>query len=122
MKFNCTKCGACCRFVGKAMQDLKKAEALGTKLHPAQTLLLNFPFPLTADGTCEKYDPEIGCTIYEDRPVICRVNKMYHLYQITVNTLTEAEFNYENARACNLLMENLNIDESFRIPLNKTSI
>ena len=51
--FPCTSCGACCRHVDR----------LGDA----------FPFSNT-DGVCEKFGPDNRCTIYADRPLICRID------------------------------------------------
>jgi Fe-S-cluster containining protein len=93
--FNCTKCGACCRLAGIFI------ESSG----------IDFPYGFDEDGCCEKYDQEIGCTIYEERPEICRMNKM----QLT-SGLSEEEYNKRSILACNMMMDLLNIDESFKIP------
>lgn len=59
VKFNCDCCGLCCRHVGKcdAMKDYDRG-----------------------DGVCKYLNDENKCDIYEDRPIICNVQKLYERY------------------------------------------
>ena len=55
--FPCTQCGLCCKHVHVA----------------AETQFLD-----RGDGTCMHYDATSkGCTIYAERPDICRVDRQY---------------------------------------------
>ncbi|MEB0007246.1 YkgJ family cysteine cluster protein [Pseudomonas sp. RTB3] len=55
--FPCTQCGLCCRHVYVA----------------AETQFLD-----RGDGTCRHFDAtNKGCTIYAERPDICRVDRQY---------------------------------------------
>lgn len=55
--FPCTQCGLCCQLVYLA----------------AETRFLD-----RGDGTCRHYDSASkGCTIYAERPDICRVDRQY---------------------------------------------
>lgn len=92
--FNCTKCGACCKLAGVVVTSHN----------------IPFPYNFNEDGTCEKYDESIGCTVYEDRPDICRIDKM----KLT-SGLSEQEYEIRTASACNVMMDILGIDESFKI-------
>lgn len=57
--FPCTQCGLCCQNVH--LSD--------------ETQFLD-----RGDGTCKHYDAASkGCSIYSDRPDICRVDRMYTL-------------------------------------------
>ncbi len=66
LSFPCTACGQCCKKVNLS----------------EQTDYLN-----RGDGTCRHFsDSSLLCTIYEDRPLICRVEDYYekhlsHLYE-----------------------------------------
>ena len=58
--FPCTQCGLCCQRVSFA----------------EETQFLD-----RDDGTCKHYDMvNKSCTIYAERPDICRVDKMYALH------------------------------------------
>ena len=57
--FPCTQCGLCCQRVNLA----------------DETRFLD-----RGDGTCRHYDVvNKSCTIYDERPAICRVDQMYAL-------------------------------------------
>lgn len=59
-KFQCSACGICCTKLegNEIYQDLDRG-----------------------DGTCIHFDEESRlCKIYENRPLICRVDKMYEEY------------------------------------------
>ena len=66
MSFLCSQCGACCRNV--AHLDL----------------------PSDKDGGCLNLDKETNkCSIYENRPDICRVDKMYEKFDIATKDQSE---------------------------------
>ncbi|HPY40866.1 MAG TPA: YkgJ family cysteine cluster protein [Thiolinea sp.] len=79
--FPCNRCGACCRNVHLA----------------AETQFLD-----RGDGCCQHYDDNSKqCTIYADRPSICRVDEQYIInYQ---SLLTWESFVEINVKACNQL-------------------
>lgn len=81
--FHCTKCGACCRSVGT--NDIYKHLADDT-------------------GICRYYDPKSRlCTIYEERPLICRVDEGYIKWFKEVMSMEEYyELNY---KACTELQK-----------------
>lgn len=60
MSFPCYRCGACCRHVNVA----------------PETQMLD-----RGDGICRYYDVEQKlCSIYSNRPEICRIDLQYKLY------------------------------------------
>jgi len=91
--FPCTGCGLCCQNIS----DIKELET----------------FDL-GNGVCKYFNIlDNVCTIYEERPDICRVDKMFELkYQ---QFFTKKVFYQENARVCNLLQEKYKLDISFKI-------
>lgn len=80
MQFPCTKCGCCCKIV-----------ALIPQLMHLKGL----------DGVCIHYSEEIGCTIYDDRPLICNFEKV-HLD--VAPDVTQEQFYAVTALACNVLI------------------
>ncbi len=96
MKWECTKCGACCRMAAKILQGV------------------DFPYSFDENGTCEKYHPKKGCTIYDDRPAECRVDVIGAVYEARLG-IKEAEYYAMTAVQCNKLMDELGIKKSFRI-------
>lgn len=85
--FPCTQCGACCRHV-----DLSEL-----------TAFLN-----RGDGVCRHHDVDTHlCTIYDQRPNICRVDEYYQ--QHLKEQITWSDFVELNLIACKKLNE---LDES----------
>ncbi|MFI3214868.1 MAG: YkgJ family cysteine cluster protein [Eubacteriales bacterium] len=77
--YQCDCCGKCCRNLSLS--------SLYTQLD-------------RGDGTC-RYLQENLCSIYENRPIICRVDECYEVYFKDIVTLEQYyELNYE---ACKLL-------------------
>ena len=93
--FPCTSCGLCCQNISN-IKDLKEYD-LG-------------------NGTCKYLDSISNlCTIYENRPDICRVDKMFDL--VYSSEFTQEEFYIENAKVCNNLQEKYKMDKSFRVKI-----
>ena len=72
--FKCDKCGMCCRNLDKS--DIYR------ELH-------------NGDGVCIYLDGNL-CSIYENRPLLCRVDESYEIYfkdRMSLNEYYEA--NYE---------------------------
>lgn len=79
--FRCDKCGACCR-------NLHKSE-LYKDLH-------------NGNGIC-RYLKENECTIYENRPLICRIDESYEaFFKSELSYDKYMELNYE---CCKLLRD-----------------
>lgn len=79
--FKCKKCGACCSNVGTSelYADLDRG-----------------------DGKCIYFDDKTNlCTIYEDRPIKCNVDKIYEAY--FKNTMSLEEYYKLNYKACEKL-------------------
>lgn len=79
--FLCDKCGLCCRNIG---------------LSP---LYLDFD---RGDGVCMYYDDNTRlCTIYDKRPLLCNVDKMFDVY--FSDKMTRKEYYELNYEACKKL-------------------
>ena len=74
--FYCDKCGECCRYLNRSeiYKDLD-----------------------SGDGVC-RYLEENLCSIYKDRPLICRVDESYELYFSSI--YTKDEYYKLNIEAC----------------------
>lgn len=82
MNFPCTRCGACCRNVHLAVET--KALDRG-------------------DGSCIHYDDATKlCSIYYQRPAVCRVDVQFHEYYSQI--MTWESFCALNLEACKQLM------------------
>ncbi|MET0961054.1 MAG: YkgJ family cysteine cluster protein [Psychrobacillus psychrotolerans] len=69
------------------------------------------------NGQCSKL-VDNKCTIYESRPLLCRIDESYD--QIFSTLMTKEEFYVHNAMACNALQEKLRIDTSYRVYIDKS--
>lgn len=91
--FPCTSCGLCCQNISK-IKELRDYD-LGNGVCKYLNLISN------------------ECEIYDKRPDICKVDKMFQLeYK---KYFTKEVFYIENAKVCNSLQEKYKIDKSFRI-------
>lgn len=77
--FHCTQCGECCRHIDRIK------------------LLSSFD---RGDGRCIYLDGNL-CRIYDRRPDICNVEKMYEMY--FRDNLTKEEFYNMNYQGCKTL-------------------
>ena len=93
MKFPCSQCGSCCRTIGSAIE-------LAKQLPPDNDItdaFRNFPHAVNPDGSCSKLVLN-KCSIYDTRPDICRVDKVYEKYYAKTHTKHQA---YElNKKMC----------------------
>ncbi len=79
MMFECENCGCCCRNLDK--NNLYASLDRG-------------------DGVC-RYLRENDCSIYEDRPLLCRVDESYEL--LFSNVMAKEEYYRMNKQACERL-------------------
>lgn len=91
--FPCTSCGVCCRHI-TGIVELKDYDR--------------------GDGVCKYLDSNL-CSIYHNRPAICRVDFMYET-RFKAH-FTRSRFYKMNADACNLMQENACVDKSFRVKI-----
>lgn len=91
MSFPCTQCGACCR---------------------RAFLVPGFPLPVKPDGSCAKLVGNL-CSIYEDRPEICR-----HGHSRKAFGMTPEEYNKFSAKVCNSWQEADGMPKSFRVKID----
>jgi len=98
--FPCTKCGICCKSIGRliteARNDMSKGNALLQEVRA-------FPFQINGI-VCSKYEEGVGCTVYDDRPDICNIDKMYEKYYQSIGMSIDEYYSY-NAAGCNVLID-----------------
>jgi Fe-S-cluster containining protein len=94
MSFPCTRCGLCC-------QNIDKVEIL-KEYH-------------RGNGVCIYYKPNFGCTIYENRPLVCRIDEGYVVF--ASDQLSLEDYYYANAEVCNQLQEAANLSVEWRVKL-----
>lgn len=103
--FPCTRCAECCRFLAVMLDKNREALEADPTFGP---IMKEFPYKII-DGQCEKLNPDLSCSVYQDRPTICNIEKLsktfypgsnlYEVYRIT-------------AEQCNnLIMNSTNIPE-----------
>ena len=98
MKFQCSACGLCCR-----KQYLDQ---------------LPFDFPRNpATGDCAALGVDGLCTIYKDRPLVCRTADIYDMYGPELD-MTRLEFYIAANEKCNQMQEAAGISETFRIDIS----
>lgn len=99
IKFNCTGCGLCCTRI-KRVLDIKDQLP-----DPEIRKLLNeFPYKTRENGWCEKLDPvTMQCTVYETRPDVCRVNRVYE--RVHAAHLTRKQYYQMDEAACKKLQD-----------------
>ncbi|MGV3073743.1 YkgJ family cysteine cluster protein [Clostridium baratii] len=97
MTFKCSKCGLCCKNLDKSN--------IYRELH-------------NGDGICKYLDLETNlCTIYNNRPDICKIDKAYELY--FKNELSKEEYYKLNYYSC---IELQNKNKEIKIELGSTEI
>ena len=90
--FHCTGCGECCRHTTSTMADghtyglyLTKAEAMHFPIESIAPLFARegeiTAFQL-ADKVCPNLQPDNKCSIYDDRPSVCRSYPLHSLSQL----------------------------------------
>lgn len=93
LKFQCSKCGACC----------KRAGWLGL-------------MPTREDGACLYLNEDNSCSIYETRPEVCRVESMW---EIRKSELTKKEYFKRNNHFCNEWIKEDGLGKEFLIDISK---
>lgn len=79
--FECTKCGACCRNV--------------TNIPGLGEMALD-------DGRCRNLQDDNSCSIYETRPLLCRVDDSH---RIVAHIMSPEDWQSMNYKACTVLQE-----------------
>ncbi len=94
MAFPCTKCGLCCQNI----THIKQLSAYHA-----------------GDGVCFFYDANTGCTIYENRPDVCKVDEGY--IKFFSSQFTQEDYYQKNAQICNQLQEDKKMSSTYRVVL-----
>lgn len=99
MKFDrCHGCGACCMAVGDILAT--PLEELDEEFRED---VKNFPHGVDENGWCEKLDADMNCTVYENRPLLCRVDSHYN--GRPDNKKDHVEYYDEIEESCKYLMK-----------------
>lgn len=100
-KFPCTQCGACCRRISRAIEFVKT-------MSPEKQKMFAFPYTHT-DGICDML-VDNKCSVYEDRPLLCNIERVARVLDLSMNMFQRA-----NIEACNKMMDEDNMPEHYRI-------
>lgn len=81
--FKCDKCGLCCKQLNRS--------SIYSELD-------------RGDGVCKFFDEKVNlCTIYQNRPLLCNIDKSYEIY--FKNSMSKDEYYQLNYDACKKLKE-----------------
>lgn len=101
-KFPCTGCGSCCKRIDRLIDNIN--------LFPKeQQELLHFPYK-HEDGVCENLMEDNKCAIYENRPLICNIDKFIEVFE-----LDKIQFYTDNINVCNKIMDEDGVSNELRI-------
>jgi len=96
--YPCTKCGCCCKKVNVAVEMTKMIDDF------------KFPYKWDETGRCEKLLEDNTCGVYDNRPLLCDIDRVIEYFGIDKKSFYEA-----NVVACNKMMDENNIPISLRI-------
>lgn len=95
--FPCTKCGLCCQNISRIKE------------------LQNYDL---GNGVCKYFDNNMNsCMIYDKRPNICQVDKMFEIEYH--KQYTKDKFYLINANACNELQQQYQLDKKYKVILGE---
>ena len=100
LDFKCNGCGACCKFVGHIVQQVREHKARGLELPDPYRRFEAFPYEFLGNGTCTMLDEDNKCKVYDERPEVCNVQFMYDVYY---NFMGKEEYLKVSADACKFL-------------------
>ncbi len=100
--FPCSGCGACCRRVDKAVKNFGIESEEGDDFY--------FPYKWDDTGRCEMLTDDNKCSVYENRPLICNIDKM-----LSLTDMSKDKFYAINIEACNAMMDEDNLPLKYRI-------
>lgn len=88
IKFECSGCGLCCKKINIAVENTKHIDEL------------YFPYKWDNNGVCENLDSDNKCKVYDNRPLLCNIEKVAEVFKIDKKQFFDV--NYE---ACKILKE-----------------
>lgn len=100
MSYPCIKCGLCCTGIGKHIEHAKNLLAHGAvQAAPIVVELAEFPYKYDETGRCENLAEDNTCKVYDTRPDICSIDKVYENH--VKGSMTKNEFYNMNIDLCN---------------------
>lgn len=110
MSFNCSGCGLCCMSAGKAVDRARDLVAAGEK-DPYVKDVADFPFEYDVFGRCEKLTDDHQCSVYDSRPDVCSVERMWEKYH--KGKIEKQNYFLSAEMLCNSMMKEAGVHESF---------
>lgn len=101
MSYPCTGCGCCCRIIDQILVNAHKV---------LPEVAIAFPYK-NDNGVCEMLIDN-KCSVYDNRPLLCRVDDLQKYTEIPKPLFYEI-----TRQSCNKIMDRFNIDESFKVKL-----
>jgi Fe-S-cluster containining protein len=81
LKFSCTRCGACCRHVGSGIglreKDQVRLSGIEIQKNKVRHPIFGESIQSSADGVCSALTGSADCTVYLQRPLVCRLYPFY---------------------------------------------
>lgn len=71
----------------------------------------NFPYKATETGACEKLDEDGKCTVYENRPLVCSIPRMFQKFQ--KKKMTRKQYYLSEAKICNSMIRKNGLPDKF---------
>jgi Fe-S-cluster containining protein len=75
--------------------------------------------PSKKDGSCIYLNSNNQCDIYEDRPEFCNVKRTYKKSAKEGLNMSYKEYCKLNNKLCNIMIDKLNIDKSYKIDISE---
>ena len=106
--FECTGCAGCC-----------------TNKNISQFNLEHWGLKKGKNGSCEFLEEDNKCSIYDDRPLICKIEEMFDrkdeirqpeplMYAFLSSFKSKKEYFKFADRCCNSLIDSLGLDEKYK--------
>jgi Fe-S-cluster containining protein len=106
MKFNCTGCGECCKRIPQALATIESY----IEFYGYDPQDLEFPYSHDEKGVCEMLGEDNKCKVYENRPLVCNLEKFSEYRKIN-----KPHYYKANAEACNQMIKEAGLPNSFLI-------
>lgn len=107
--YACTSCGLCCTEVGKVLEDVKNKDGSNSFIKVFQ----DFPYKADENGACEKLGEDGLCTVYENRPLVCSIPKMFQKFW--KKTQTRKQHYLSEAKICNSKIKKAGLPDKFLV-------
>lgn len=95
--FKCHGCGACCM----VLEDILNSPTEQV-MEEYQKSIAEFPYKAKDNGHCEKLGEDMKCSVYENRPSLCRIDDHFNSGKCSQN---KEDFYGDTTKACKALMK-----------------